>query len=252
MSLTNNTIIKAQNGDKNSIEEVINSTKNMAYKYINKINMNILEKADYEQYVAEGIMKAIGRFDVDRKVKFSTFANNYIKKSILYDSLPHDNFGYKTTRYDVGLIFDFNKIKKLNPKLTDMDIFKELNWGKIVQRNYYKLRKGVAYNMGSHGEDGEGGYEFNEDTESYFNATSNKNNEVLEAVLEIQQNKLLHELIESLDDAEEDYILMRFGFEPYDRVHHYKEISEKHNIPISTLKVKINTIIRKMKIKIDK
>lgn len=80
------TIIKAKNKDSEAINVIIKDNTKLIYSIINNYQLDVsdynLSKEDMFQEGLLGLMKAIKAYDINREVKFSTFAYPFISRSI--------------------------------------------------------------------------------------------------------------------------------------------------------------------------
>ena len=84
-------IIKAQNGDKKSLEQIIRNNEGLIWSTIKRFISKGYDKDDLYQLAAIGFIKSIKRFDFNFNVRLSTYAVEYmigeIKKFIRDDGI---------------------------------------------------------------------------------------------------------------------------------------------------------------------
>lgn len=84
-------IIRAQEGDKNALEEIIRKNEGLIWSTIKRFVSKGYDKDDLYQLAAIGFVKAIKRFDFEFNVRLSTYAVEYmigeIKKFIRDDGI---------------------------------------------------------------------------------------------------------------------------------------------------------------------
>ena len=71
-------IIKAQQGDKNVMQYLIESNKGLIWSIVKRFQDRGYELEDLYQIGCIGLIKAIQRFDVSYNVRISTYAVPYI------------------------------------------------------------------------------------------------------------------------------------------------------------------------------
>ncbi len=82
---TEDIVILAQNGDKNSLNNLIISFEPLIKNIVNSKSKNVLgfDMEDAMQEGRVGFLKAINSFDKNRNAKFSTFAKKVVENEIL-------------------------------------------------------------------------------------------------------------------------------------------------------------------------
>ena len=107
---TNEELFKmAHEGNKEVRDYLITSNMNLVYKIANETK-NFLKEVDFESLVQEGsigLMKAVDRFEVERELKFGTYATWLIRGQI-----------YQYLR-------DHNEMKPFRIRRTDRDLYKK-------------------------------------------------------------------------------------------------------------------------------
>lgn len=107
---TNEELFKmAHEGNKEARDYLITSNMNLVYKIANETK-NFLKEVDFESLVQEGsigLMKAVDRFEVEREIKFGTYATWLIRGKM-----------YQYLR-------DLNEMKPFRVKRKDRDLYKK-------------------------------------------------------------------------------------------------------------------------------
>ena len=98
-------IIKAQNGDEESKDELVKSNLSLVWSLVHRFNYSVVEKEELFQIGCVGLVKAINKFDVSYDVAFSTYAVPIILGEI------------KRHFRDDGAIKVSRSIKELNQKI---------------------------------------------------------------------------------------------------------------------------------------
>lgn len=99
----------AQNGNKEARDYLITSNMRLVYKIANETK-NFLKEVDFESLVQEGsigLIKAVDKFEVERELKFGTYATWRIRGQM-----------YQYLR-------DFNEMKPFRVKRKDRDLYKK-------------------------------------------------------------------------------------------------------------------------------
>ena len=77
-----NEIIKAQNGDKDSLADLVEKNQGLIWSIVKRFSGRGYETEDIYQIGAMGFVKAIRNFDIEYDVKLSTYAVPYIMGEI--------------------------------------------------------------------------------------------------------------------------------------------------------------------------
>ena len=87
----NKSIKKAQEGDKNELEKLLNNNNGLIWSIVRRFQARGYEVEDLYQIACMGFIKAVKRFDTNFEVKLTTYAVPYmigeIKKYIRDDGL---------------------------------------------------------------------------------------------------------------------------------------------------------------------
>ena len=102
-------IIKAQNGDKKSLEQIIRNNEGLIWSTIKRFISKGYDKDDLYQLAAIGFVKAIKRFDFNFNVRLSTYAVEYMVGEI------------KKFIRDDGIIKISRSIRELSLKVKDIE-----------------------------------------------------------------------------------------------------------------------------------
>ena len=103
-----NEIIKAQNGDKDSLANLVEKNQGLIWSIVKRFTGRGYETEDIYQIGAMGFVKAIRKFDIEYDVKLSTYAVPYIMGEI------------KRFLRDDGPIKVSRSLKELNVKINEM------------------------------------------------------------------------------------------------------------------------------------
>ncbi|MGN1299174.1 MAG: sigma-70 family RNA polymerase sigma factor [Candidatus Scatovivens sp.] len=104
-----NLIIKAKNGDRQALEEIINSNTGLVWSIVKRFSGRGYEVEDLYQIGCIGFIKAIQRFDTTLDYKISTFAVPYILGEI--KRFLRDDGMIKVSRSIKGLSFKIKEIE---------------------------------------------------------------------------------------------------------------------------------------------
>ena len=117
-------IIKAQEGDKLVLNELVEDNCGLIYSIIKRFENRGCEREDLYQIGAIGLIKAIKKFDFSYNVALSTYAVSYIigeiKKFLRDDGIIKVSRQYKT------LALQVNIERKNNPLITIEELSKKL------------------------------------------------------------------------------------------------------------------------------
>ena len=103
-----NEIIKAQNGDKDSLANLVEKNQGLIWSIVKRFTGRGYETEDIYQIGAMGFVKAIRKFDIEYDVKLSTYAVPYIMGEI------------KRFLRDDGPIKVSRSLKELHKKIVDI------------------------------------------------------------------------------------------------------------------------------------
>lgn len=123
-----NKILKAQNGDKNVLNEIVKENYGLIYSICRRFENRGYEMEDIYQIGAIGLIKAIQKFDFSYNVMLSTFAVTYIIGEI--KRFLRDDGPIKVSRELKELAVKINLEKKENPNITIKELEKKLSESK--------------------------------------------------------------------------------------------------------------------------
>jgi RNA polymerase sigma factor for flagellar operon FliA len=107
-----NFLIKMAKTDPDAREELFYRYENMVYKIVSKYKNTGVEYEDLKSEAILGLYVALSKFDITRKVKFSTYSTNWIKERIL--KLIKDNNRKVSIAYNkLNKIQQIKKIEEL-------------------------------------------------------------------------------------------------------------------------------------------
>ena len=118
-------IIKAQNGDKNALNEIVKENVGLIHSIGRRFENRGYEMEDIYQIGAIGMIKAIQKFDFSYNVMFSTFAVTYIIGEIR--RFLRDDGMIKVSRKLKYLSAQIKEEKNKNEKITIEELAKNLN-----------------------------------------------------------------------------------------------------------------------------
>ena len=118
-------IIKAQNGDKNVLNEIVKENFGLIHSIGRRFENRGYEMEDIYQIGAIGMIKAIQKFDFSYNVMFSTFAVTYIIGEIR--RFLRDDGMIKVSRKLKYLSAQIKEEKNKNEKITIEELAKNLN-----------------------------------------------------------------------------------------------------------------------------
>jgi RNA polymerase primary sigma factor len=202
-------VIKAQNGDKEAKNKLVNHNIKLVISIAKKYIGNGVEMDDLIQEGTFGLYTAIERFDISKGFKFSTYANWWIKQSII--SAIHQygrNIRIPTNKYE-----EIQKYKatykllysKLNREPTIDEIAEEMKIPYEKCLSLYFLQSGtISYNQKVSSDE-------SEETELGYFLESDENVEE-----DIEKNSLKEDVRKTLSKAgltnREYYVIVhRFG-----------------------------------------
>lgn len=197
-------IEKAQSGDKNALEELIEENNGLIWSIVKRFYGRGHEPEDLYQIGCLGFIKSIKRFNTDFEVKLSTYAVPYmigeIKRYIRDDGMVKVSRSIKELGIKIGEL----KREYLNKKGIEIsidEIAKELKISKedvILAEEASKKPKSIENATYTNVKDGK--------TISVLDKISTNKDEE-----EIITNRLtLNELISNLNKREKEIILLRF------------------------------------------
>lgn len=197
-------IIRAQEGDKFELENLIKNNNGLIWSIVRRFNGRGYELDDLYQIGCMGFIKAIKRFDTNFEVKLSTYAVPYMIGEI--KRFIRDDGPIKISRSTKELGIKIKELKKdyqnkKGKEISFEELEKELNVSKediIIAIEASQNIESIENNSYTNPKDGK--------TISLLERlTSNKNEE------EILTNKIVvKELIDGLDRRDKEIIMLRF------------------------------------------
>lgn len=194
-------IIKAQNGDENVMEKLINENKGLIWSIIRRFKDRGVEIDDLYQIGVLGFIKSIKKFDTTFDVKLSTYAVPYIMGEIKRHIRDDGPIKVSRSIKDLGKkVIDLQKeyLKQTGQDISIIQVAKKLNVTKeevaLALDSFNPVES--IYNSTSEQDDGQ----------SLLDTLSSNIDEQLEIV-----NRLsLEQLIDNLNDEEKQIILLRY------------------------------------------
>ncbi len=195
-------IEKAQKGDKNAFEILINENTGLIWSIVKRFTGRGAENEDLYQLGAMGLVKAVKKFDLSYDVKLSTYAVpmicGEIKRFLRDDGIIKISRGIKETAFKLmrakeGFRVKFGRepnIQELSEYtgISGEDIVLALNSMRDVESIYKKIETDKGRDM-------------------YVMDTIAGNNDKCDAIID---NIVLEEKLNSLDKRERDIIKMRY------------------------------------------
>lgn len=194
-------IIKAQNGDENVMEKLINENKGLIWSIIRRFKDRGVEIDDLYQIGVLGFIKSIKKFDTTFDVKLSTYAVPYIMGEIKRHIRDDGPIKVSRSIKDLGKkVIDLQKeyLKQTGQDISIIQVAKKLNVTKeevaLALDSFNPVES--IYNSTSEQDDGQ----------SLLDTLSSNIDEQSEIV-----NRLsLEQLIDNLNDEEKQIILLRY------------------------------------------
>ena len=121
-------IIKAQNGDKDALNEIVKENYGLIYSIAKRFENRGYEKEDIYRIGAIGMIKAVQKFDFTYNVMFSTFAVTYIIGEIR--RFLRDDGMIKVSRKLKYLAYQISEEKKKNEEIGVEELAKKLGVSK--------------------------------------------------------------------------------------------------------------------------
>ena len=194
-------IVEAQNGNKEILQELINSNNGLIWSIVKRFEGRGYETEDLYQIGAMGFIKAIQRFDVSFGVQLSTYVVPYVLGEIR--RFIRDDGPIKVSRSAKELLVKINELQKQN--LINGE--KELTVNEIAEKLNVE-KEDVVYALTA-----------NNPIESIDEELYEENNKVT-LIDKIADNKYEHntiidklalkDMISNLDDREKQIILLRY------------------------------------------
>lgn len=197
-------IKKAQNGDKQELEKLINENNGLIWSIVRRFNGRGYELEDLYQIGCIGFIKSIQRFDTSFEVKLSTYAVPYmigeIKRFIRDDGAIKISRSLKELAVKAKELQKENLMKK-GKEITIEEIAKELKVAKedvalaLETTTYVESIESASYTNPKNG-----------NSINLIERISNEKNQE-----ELIANKLtVRQLIEGLEKRDKEVIMLRF------------------------------------------
>ena len=197
-------IIKAQEGDKEELEKLINENNGLIWSIVKRFNGRGHELEDLYQIGCIGFIKSIKRFDTSFDVKLSTYSVPYILGEI------------KRFIRDDGPIKVSRSIKELNVKINELKKHYLIKEGREITLSEISKELNVSKEDIAMAIESSGGIE-SIDSMAYENKNDGSNINLIERIStgkdeqELVVNKLtIKKLMDGLENKEKQLILLRF------------------------------------------
>ncbi len=122
------TVKKAQAGDKDARELMINANLRLVVSIAKHYKVNGIDMLDLVQEGNQGLMTAVDKFDADKGFKFSTYATWWIKQAITRYIM---NCG-RTIRIPVHMMEQHGKVERCKKRL-EQELYREPTIAEIAQ-----------------------------------------------------------------------------------------------------------------------
>ena len=198
------TIKKAQQGDNDELEKLINNNSGLIWSIVRRFKGRGYEKEDLYQIACMGFIKSIKRFDIELEVRLSTYAVPYMIGEI------------KRYIRDDGIIKISRSIKELGVKIRELQ--KEYITKKGKEITLEELEKELKVSK----EDISLALEATTSVESIDNATytNQKDGNTIQLIEKISTEKdeqemitnklVIKDLINGLEKRDKEVIMLRF------------------------------------------
>ncbi|MDO4962959.1 MAG: RNA polymerase sigma factor RpoD/SigA [bacterium] len=236
---------KVSLGDEEAREIMIKSNLRLVISIANKFNSKITTLLDLIQEGSIGLIKAVERYDLNRGVKFSTYATWWIRQAIIHYisdksriiRIPANmsHVAYRISNYE-------KKYYRINAtKPTISQISDDLNISHKTIR-LLKQRNNPVYSL-----DVKHNNDENEYTLEYFIPTLEEGYEIVERMYD---NNILNNLAKSILD-ERTYMIfkLRYGFDC--STHTYQEIADMLGVTRERIRVILNDANSKLNSNIE-
>lgn len=205
-----------QEGNKHALDIIIENNERLVYSRVMryyKMNRHGLSIDDLFQEGCIGMIKAVGRFNIDLGFKFSTYAINWIDQAIAR-SIADKGF---TIRVPVHMFDNINKFNRIYKEMEIKESMDEDKLEALMKNTGFKLRQIKEINNVSSNilnisslniKVGEG-----EDTELISFLESSRSNNPIDEVTYAHLVARLKEALDSLTTRERNIIIYRFGLD---------------------------------------
>lgn len=202
-------MVKAKNGDIEARNQIITANLRFVFDIAKKYRGQGVDIADLISEGNKGILKALDKFDVNKNVKFFTYAVWWIRQHMMQAIENKKNTDINEVNFDDEFPTENQTIENFNPNNNNNE------------DNFYYEGKDIE------DVNGDGRYETNEE--------------------EDQKHFVVQKLLATLDERERVIIMKYFGIENDDDGHNLEEISKEVNLSterVRQLKVKAINLMR--------
>lgn len=220
-------IKKAHNGDNKAREDAIIHTMGLVIFFAKRYTWSDVEFQDIVQSGMIGLIKAIDKFDITKKVKFSTYAFYWIRTSIQEGMREYLRFIRIPTYIEIDLL-KYNRLKNEFYQKEGRDATKE-DMIKHYKYNKEKLKLLQTFN--------------------YERAQLEHNiDDVISNPKETKYPKL-DVILENLNDKNRQFLIDKYGLKKDTDAKSYKKIGNELNKTHQAIRLREKNIFNKMRLK---
>lgn len=237
--------IKAQNGDKEARNKLINSNLRLVVYYAKKYKGSKLDFLDLIQEGNIGLMKAVDKFDPNRSTRFSIYASWWIMQSISR-GIADKGHEIRIPEYLNAYKLKLDRITRtltttLGRETTDEEIAREMNMSiKKIQQLRSLYSTPISLNVKVATDDRK--------IVEVGDFIGDKDKNVENEVIETDKNKNVNALLDKcgLTDIEKDIVIHRYGLNDSE-IMTLAELGEKHNITLEKVRIILAKALRKIR-----
>ncbi len=235
---------KIKQGDEQAVEELCNKNMRFVVSVAKQFQDYWVPLADLINEGSIGLKKAARRFDHTKWFRFISYAVRWIKQGI--QSAISDQA--KTIKTPHNKLWAINKLKKHTSKLeqqlgrlpTQEELALALDW-KIDEVQDLQILSNTSLTLLDN-------YTDDSDTHTLIDNFSLGDENNIETNIQQEANAYTaHQLLTTLHSDAQTMLKMRYGITPYTHEYTESEIAEKFDLPITTVRYKINQAILAMK-----
>lgn len=228
------------------ISENFNMVKSIAHRY--KYYFKYLELDDLISEGIYGLYEAKKHFNINKKVKFSTYAQFWVKKYMQKYIMESFTMLKVPTNVLRNLKEILNYVNSNDKKISFEEISKKLNFDleKVKGLLVEQLKSKRSLSLDRYLDD-------TEQEESFYDIVQDKTEQTPDEILQKQEKKdYLYNLLSTLSNDEAEVVKLRFGLLGNES-HTLKEISKKLNIsPQKVKELEVKSLMKLKKINQEK
>lgn len=216
-------------------ESIISENEGLIYSVVNKFNTNFLDKEDLFQEAAIALIKSLSTYDLNKKIKFQTYAYKVMENSIKREIKKAEN-DIRVPEYISTML---NKIKDIEEEYKDkysrLPSNKEIATILNIKEEKVKELKHTAFlSLGlSHIHDDD----LNKSIIDVISLTKNSKED---------DNELLYEALETLSPKNKDIMELYFGLNDKSKTS-INDLAIKYGVTIERIRQIIRESQRKIK-----